>query len=73
MSPSPRRSQHHTKITVYLTEAELEALEITVFELRRRYGIKADRSQYVRHALAMSSPSRIGAQIKAEEAREDTV
>lgn len=71
MMPSRRRAQHAAKITVYLTDAELAALDFTVFELRRRHGVIVDRSQYVRHALASSSPSKIGALIQREERAEN--
>lgn len=63
MNTASGRTRHETKITVYLTDAELLALDSTVLELRRRYGTKVDRSRYVREALAMSSLHKIAARI----------
>lgn len=63
MTTSPRR-KHAAKMTVYLDESELLALDATVLEMRRRYGIKVDRGRYVREALAMSSLSRVADRLK---------
>lgn len=61
--PSPR-STHDAKMTVYLTSAELLLLDHTILELRRIYGIKIDRSHFVREALAAASARCIAERIK---------
>ena len=60
------RSGHDAKMTVYLTSAELLALDHTILEMRRVYGIKIDRSHFVREAIAAASGRAIAARIKGE-------
>lgn len=49
------RGPHDAKITVYLTAGEQLRLDLMILELRRVYGIKVDRSQFVREVLAGTS------------------
>lgn len=51
---SSPRMRHDAKMTVYLTPGELLAVDSALLELRRRYGVKIDRSRFVREALAGS-------------------
>lgn len=57
------RRHHAAKITIYLDEAELLALDQTVIELRRVYGLKVDRSRFVREALRGCSARKIAARL----------
>jgi len=58
------RTYHRTKVTVYLTDEELLALDSTVLELRRRYGVKVDRGRYVREAIFSSSLLKIAERVR---------
>ncbi|HWJ52326.1 MAG TPA: hypothetical protein VNT24_02985 [Propionibacteriaceae bacterium] len=53
--PKPRgsgRVKHDEKITVYVSETELLALEQARLTLRARYGMAVDRGRIVREAIA---------------------
>ena len=53
--PKPRgsgRVKHDEKITVYVSETELVALEQARLTLRARYGMAVDRGRIVREAIA---------------------
>ena len=53
--PKPRgsgRIKHDEKITVYVSETELLALEQARLTLRARYGMAVDRGRIVREAIA---------------------
>jgi hypothetical protein len=56
--PKPRRPRgsgrvrHEEKITVYVSENELLALEQARLTLRARYGMAVDRGRIVREAIA---------------------
>jgi hypothetical protein len=53
--PKPRgsgRIRHEEKITVYVSETELLALEQARLTLRARYGMAVDRGRIVREAIA---------------------
>jgi hypothetical protein len=61
--PSPRRSgkrnstgreRHDEKITVYVSSAELVALEAARLVLRAEHGLAVDRGRVVREAIAMA-------------------
>lgn len=59
-SPSPRgdrkgspRKKHDTKITVYISQEELLALEHARLELRGTYDLAIDRGRLVREAVAV--------------------
>lgn len=58
------RTHHRSKVTIYLTDEELLALDATVLELRRRWGIKVDRGRYVREAIFSSSLARIAERVR---------
>ena len=58
----PEPTRH--KITIYLTEAELYALDVSVVEVRRRTHTRTTRSRYVREALAMGSLGKIAQRIR---------
>lgn len=60
------RTNHGAKMTVYLTPAELLSVDHTVLELRRIYGIKIDRSRFVREALASVSLRKIADRVREE-------
>jgi hypothetical protein len=54
-SPRPRgsgRVRHDEKITVYVSESELLALEQARLTLRARHGMAVDRGRLVREAIA---------------------
>jgi hypothetical protein len=54
-SPRPRgsgRVRHEEKITVYVSERELLALEQARLTMRARYGMAVDRGRIVREAIA---------------------
>lgn len=51
MRPSGRR-RHEEKITVYISAAELVALEQARLSLRVEHGIACDRGRIVREAVA---------------------
>jgi hypothetical protein len=54
-SPGPRgsgRVRHEEKITVYVSEDELLALEQARLTLRARHGMAVDRGRIVREAIA---------------------
>jgi hypothetical protein len=46
------RQKHDAKITVYISDAELVALEQARLELRARHGLPVDRGRIVREAVA---------------------
>jgi hypothetical protein len=53
--PMPRgsgRIRHEEKITVYVSETELLALEQARLTMRARYGMAVDRGRIVREAIA---------------------
>jgi hypothetical protein len=53
--PKPRgsgRVKHDEKITVYVSETELLALEQARLTMRARYGMAVDRGRIVREAIA---------------------
>jgi hypothetical protein len=55
MSANPRgsgRVRHDEKITVYVSEGELLALEQARLTLRARHGMAVDRDRIVREAIA---------------------
>lgn len=58
------RTHHRVKVTFYLTDEELHALEATVVEVRRRTGKRVDRGRYIREAVFTASLSRIAARIR---------
>jgi len=58
------RTRHKSKVTIYLTDDELLALDTTVLELRRRWGVKIDRGRYVREAIFSSSLHRIAERVR---------
>lgn len=60
------RTNHDAKVAIYMTSAELLALDHTILELRRLYGIKIDRSRFVREAIAAASGRAIAARVKGE-------
>lgn len=60
------RTCHDAKMTTYLTSAELLAVDHTILEMRRVYGIKIDRSRFVREAIAAASARAIATRIKGE-------
>jgi hypothetical protein len=47
------RQKHDTKITVYVSDEELLALERARLELRAAHGLVADRGRVVREAVAV--------------------
>jgi hypothetical protein len=47
------RQKHDTKITVYVSEEELLALEQARLTLRAQYGLGVDRGRIVREAIAV--------------------
>lgn len=47
------RQKHDTKITVYLSDEELLALEHARLTLRARHGLAVDRGRVVREAVAV--------------------
>lgn len=47
------RERHDSKITVYVTDSELVALERARLELRAEHGIVVDRGRIVREAVAL--------------------
>lgn len=47
------RSKHDTKITVYLSQDELIALESARLALRAEHGMSVDRGRLVREAVAV--------------------
>jgi hypothetical protein len=49
---SPRQ-KHDTKITVYVSDEELLALEHARLSLRARHGLAVDRGRVVREAIAV--------------------
>ena len=59
----PARGRHSAKLTVYLTDPELIAVEQAVLDLRRVYGIRTDRSRLIRAALALVELEGIAAHI----------
>lgn len=61
------RRRHETKVTIYLDEADHVALDEMVLELRR-FGLKVDRSRFVREALRDTSARRIATLLRAREA-----
>lgn len=48
------RVNHAAKITVYLSEAELAALEAAKVEIRHNFGLRADRGHIVRAAIGIA-------------------
>ncbi|MFW5417472.1 hypothetical protein J0910_12750 [Nocardiopsis sp. CNT-189] len=53
-APEPSgRERHDEKITVYVSAAELLALEQTRLALRAEYGLSADRGRIVREAVGV--------------------
>lgn len=53
-APKPSgRQRHDEKITVYISGAELLALEQTRLSLRAEHGLSADRGRLVREAVAV--------------------
>ncbi|GAA1099277.1 hypothetical protein [Nocardiopsis composta] len=53
-APKPSgRERHDEKITVYVSAAELLALEQTRLALRAEYGLSADRGRIVREAVGV--------------------
>ncbi|GLU45876.1 hypothetical protein [Nocardiopsis ansamitocini] len=53
-APEPSgRQRHDEKITVYVSAAELLALEQTRLTLRAEHGLSADRGRIVREAVAV--------------------
>ena len=48
------RVKHDEKITVYVTSAELMAVEQARLELRAAHGVSADRGRLVRTAIALA-------------------
>ncbi|OLT29169.1 hypothetical protein BJF83_00750 [Nocardiopsis sp. CNR-923] len=53
-APKPSgRQRHDEKITVYVSGAELLALEQTRLSLRAEHGLSADRGRLVREAVAV--------------------
>ncbi|MFC4565604.1 hypothetical protein ACFO4E_27415 [Nocardiopsis mangrovi] len=53
-APQPSgRQRHDEKITVYISAAELLALEQTRLTLRAEHGLTADRGRIVREAVAV--------------------
>ncbi|TCO59207.1 hypothetical protein [Actinocrispum wychmicini] len=59
-TPRPRvdrggspRQKHDTKITVYVSDEELLALEQARLSLRARHGLAVDRGRVVREAIAV--------------------
>jgi hypothetical protein len=58
------RGAHDAKMTVYMTSRELLALDHMILEMRRVYGIKVDRSHFVREALAAASGRKIAERLK---------
>jgi hypothetical protein len=65
MSTASVRGKHDAKLTVYLTSAELLAIDQTLLEMRRVFGIKVDRSRFVREALHSMSMRTIAERIRA--------
>ncbi|UOE21827.1 hypothetical protein NI17_003480 [Thermobifida halotolerans] len=54
IAPQPSgRQRHDEKITVYVSAAELLALEQTRLALRAEHGLTADRGRIVREAVAV--------------------
>lgn len=51
--PPSGRQRHEEKITVYVSEDELLALEQTRLVLRADYGLTVDRGRIVREAIAV--------------------
>jgi hypothetical protein len=51
--PDSGRSRHDTKITVYLSNDELVALERARLDLRAEHGLAVDRGRIVREAVAL--------------------
>lgn len=51
--PDSGRTRHDTKITVYLSNDELVALERARLDLRAEYGLAVDRGRIVREAVAL--------------------
>ncbi|GLZ42946.1 hypothetical protein Acsp05_65700 [Actinokineospora sp. NBRC 105648] len=47
------RQKHSSKITVYVSDAELLALEQARIDLRAGYGVAVDRGRVVREAVAV--------------------
>jgi len=47
------RSRHDTKITVYLSNDELVALERARLDLRAEHGLAVDRGRIVREAVSL--------------------
>jgi hypothetical protein len=51
--PSSGRQKHDTKITVYVSDEELLALEHARLSLRGTFGLAVDRGRIVREAIAV--------------------
>ena len=51
--PSTGRQKHDTKITVYVSDEELLALEHARLSLRGSFGLAVDRGRIVREAIAV--------------------
>jgi len=51
--PSTGRQKHDTKITVYVSDEELLALEHARLSLRAAHGLAVDRGRIVREAIAV--------------------
>lgn len=68
MRDASPRTHHARKITLYLTDAELYAIDASVLEMRRVYGVKVDRGRFIREALAGTSLRRIAERISRSEA-----
>jgi len=51
--PSTGRQKHDTKITVYVSDEELLALEHARLSLRGTFGLAVDRGRIVREAIAV--------------------
>lgn len=62
------RGAHDTKITTYLTTRELLAIDHTILEMRRVYGIKIDRSRFVREAVAAASARLVAERVRGASA-----
>jgi len=59
------RTAHKHKVTFYLSEEEIHALDATVVEVRRRTGGKRiDRGRYIREAVFTASLSKIAARLR---------
>ncbi|WP_148046097.1 hypothetical protein [Nocardioides marmoriginsengisoli] len=60
------RGKHDAKVTVYLTAGELLSVDHALLELRRLYGLKVDRSAFIRQVLITSSVRKVADQLRQE-------